>query len=67
MHKVTKFKKHLKLDYNKMKKQDKVNNDVRMMTNNMSKMKVDESSDDESENKPIKSIKKSIKPLKFRF
>jgi len=63
MIKFQKFKKHLKLDYNKMKKQDKVNNDVEMMTNNMSKMKIE--NHDEEEDKPV--IKRSIKPLRYKF
>jgi hypothetical protein len=65
MHKVARFKKHLKLDYNKMKKQDKVNDDVKTMSKDMKKMNLDDSSDEESEKKPV--IKRSIKPLKFKF
>ena len=64
MHKITKFKKHLKLDYNKMKKQDKLNDDVRMMSNDMSKMNLSKN-DDVDDEKPV--IKRSIKPLKFKF
>jgi hypothetical protein len=64
MHKITKFKKHLKLDYNKMKKQDKLNDDVRTMSNDMSKMNISKS-DDVDDDKPV--IKRSIKPLKFKF
>jgi hypothetical protein len=64
MHKITKFKKHLKLDYNKMKKQDKLNDDVKTMSNDMSKMNISKS-DDVDDDKPV--IKRSIKPLKFKF
>lgn len=64
MHKITKFKKHLKLDYNKMKKQDKLNDDVKVMSNDMSKMNLSKN-DDVDDDKPV--IKKSIKPLKFKF
>jgi hypothetical protein len=64
MHKITKFKKHLKLDYNKMKKQDKLNDDVKTMSNDMSKMNISKS-DDIDDDKPV--IKRSIKPLKFKF
>ena len=64
MHKITKFKKHLKLDYNKMKKQDKINDDVNTMSNDMSKMNISKD-DDGIDAKPV--IKRSIKPLKFKF
>lgn len=63
MHKITKFKKHLKLDYNKMKNQDKLNNDVNTMSNNMNKMKLN--NDDAEESKSL--TKRSIKPLRYKF
>ena len=64
MHKITKFKKHLKIDYNKMKKQDKLNDDVKMMSNDMSKMNISKN-DDIDDEKPV--IKRSIKPLRYKF
>jgi hypothetical protein len=64
MHKITKFKKHFKVDYNKMKKQDKINDDVNTMSNDMSKMNI-RKNDDVDDVKPV--IKRSIKPLKFKF
>jgi hypothetical protein len=64
MHKIIKFKKHLSHTYNKTKKQDNLNNDVNVMSNDMSKMNVSKNNDVE-DGKPV--IKRSIKPLKFKF
>jgi hypothetical protein len=64
--KFQKFPKFRKMDYNKMKKQDKVNNDLIQMTKKMDKVKIkDDSDSEEEETKPVRKI--NIKPLKFKF
>jgi hypothetical protein len=63
--KIQKFKKHLKLDYNNMKKQDKTNNDLIEMTKKVNKLDLKNDSDTEEEVKT--KVKRNIKPLKFKF